>query len=91
MKYNLLPDEFQERFDELEIDWTEMDHAKFVSEAQKCEEVDKKARQKNDQDKQTNKRKREERFERIPRKDKGRNKKTQAREDNKRTTSGGKA
>ena len=46
MKYNLLPDEFQERFDELEVDWTDMSHAKFNAEAQKCKDADKKKRQK---------------------------------------------
>ena len=44
MKYNLLPDEFQERFDKLEVDWTDMFHAKFNAEAQKCENADKKKR-----------------------------------------------
>ena len=42
MKYNLLPDSFGERFDELETDWTEMSKQKFLSEAQKCEAADKK-------------------------------------------------
>ena len=42
MKYNLLPDSFGDRFDELETDWTEMSKQKFLSEAQKCEAADKK-------------------------------------------------
>jgi hypothetical protein len=42
MKYNLLPDSFADRFDELETDWTEMSKQKFLSEAQKCEAADKK-------------------------------------------------
>ena len=33
MKYNLLSDPFQEWFDELEVDWAEMSHSKFLSEA----------------------------------------------------------
>ena len=44
MKYNLLPDPFQERFDELEVHWTEMAHFKFLSEAHKCKEADCKVR-----------------------------------------------
>ena len=42
MKYNLLPDSFGDRFDELETDWTEMSKQKFLSEAQKFEAADKK-------------------------------------------------
>ena len=42
MKYNLLPDLFGNRFNELKIDLTEMSKQKFLSEAQKCEEADKK-------------------------------------------------
>ena len=42
MKYNLLPDSFGDRFDELETDWTDVSKQKFLSEAQKCEAADKK-------------------------------------------------
>ena len=42
IKYNLLPDLFGERFDDLETDWTEMSKQKFLSEAQKCEDSDNK-------------------------------------------------
>lgn len=31
MKYNLLPEVFHDRFDELEVDWTEMTDAKFLA------------------------------------------------------------
>ena len=91
MKYNLLPDEFQERFDELEVDWTEMSHAKFNSEAQKCEEADKKGRQRQEQEQQTNKRKREDQLANVSRKDQARNKKNRAREDSTKVNGGGKA
>ena len=33
MKYNLLPDLYTNRFNELEVDWTEMSNSKFLSEA----------------------------------------------------------
>jgi hypothetical protein len=46
MKYNLLPESYHDRFDELEVDWTEMSNTKFLSEAQKCEASDKKERMK---------------------------------------------
>jgi hypothetical protein len=46
MKYNLLPDSFHDRFDELESDWTEMSNSKFLAEAQKCEAADSKERTK---------------------------------------------
>ena len=42
IKYNLLPDLFRERFDELETNWTEMFKQKFLSGAQKCEDNDNK-------------------------------------------------
>ena len=41
MKYNLLPDSYTDRFNELEVDWTEMSNSKFLLEAQKCETVEK--------------------------------------------------
>jgi hypothetical protein len=44
MKYNLLPEVFNDRFDELETDWTEMSKSKFLAEAQKCETMDNKER-----------------------------------------------
>jgi hypothetical protein len=44
MKYNLLPEVFNDRFDELETDWTEMSNTKFLAEAQKCETMDNKER-----------------------------------------------
>ena len=44
MKYNLLPDTYHDRFDQLEQDWQEMSNAKFLTEAQKCEEKDAKKR-----------------------------------------------
>ena len=57
MKYNLLPDPFQERFDELEVDWAEMSHSKFLSKAQKYAEADRKLRVQKDKEdnKQNNK------------------------------------
>ena len=60
MKYNLLPDVYADRFDELEVDWTEMSNSKFLSEAQKCEAADKKEREKSQKNKENNKRKKEE-------------------------------
>ena len=42
MKYNLLPDSFHDRFDALETDWNAMTMSTFLSEAQKCEALDKK-------------------------------------------------
>ena len=46
MKYNLLPEAYYDRFDELENDWSEMSNSKFLSEAQKFEAVDAKERHK---------------------------------------------
>ena len=40
MKYNLLPDSYQNRYHELEFDWTEMSDVKVLSKAQKCEDMD---------------------------------------------------
>ena len=57
MKYNLLPDVFHDRFDELEVDWTEMNNSKFLSEAQKCESIDTKERLKQTKARETLKRK----------------------------------
>ena len=42
MKYNLLPDSYHDRFDKLELDWTEILRIKLLSKAQKCEEAEKK-------------------------------------------------
>jgi hypothetical protein len=42
MKYNLLPDSYHDRFDSLETDWNAMSMSMFLSEAQKCEALDKK-------------------------------------------------
>ena len=44
MKYNLLPESYHDRFDELEVDQTEMTNSKFLAEAQKCKAADKKLR-----------------------------------------------
>ena len=43
-KYNLLPESFHDRFEELEKDWTEMSDSKFLAEAQKCAAMDAKDR-----------------------------------------------
>ena len=52
MKYNLLPEAYHDRFDELENDWSEMSNSKFLSEAQKFEAVDAKERQKGEKKKE---------------------------------------
>ena len=91
MKYNLLPDPFQERFDELEVDWAEMSHPKFLSEAHKCAEADRKLRAQKDEDKQKNKRKREDSHANISRKDKNRNEKFKERRDQNPTNNSGRA
>ena len=60
MKYNLLPETYQDRFDELELDWTEMTASKFLSEAQKYEDAAEKKKLKHQEDgerKTNNKRK----------------------------------
>ena len=57
MKYNLLPESYHDRFDELEVDWTEMSSQKFLAEAQKCEAADAKERQKLEKAKEKLKRK----------------------------------
>ena len=93
MKYNLLPEGFQERFDEVEVDWTEMPHAKFLSEAHKCEEADKKARlRKEKDDKSTaNKRKRDDSQAGLARNQKNKNDKWKARQENSGRTAAGQA
>ena len=93
MKYNLLPEGFQERFDELEVDWTEMPHAKFLSEAHKCEEADKKARlRKEKDDKSTaNKRKRDDSQAGLACNQKNKNDKWKARQENSGRTAAGQA
>ena len=53
MKYNLLPDVYADRLDELEMDWTEMSNSKFLLEAQKCKATDKKEREKSQKTKET--------------------------------------
>ena len=60
MKYNLLPESYHDRFDELEMDWTEMSSQKFLAEAQKCEAADAKERQKLEKAKEKLKRKKAE-------------------------------
>lgn len=40
IKYNLLPEAFHDRSDELENNWSEMSNSKFLSKAQKFEAVD---------------------------------------------------
>ena len=45
MKYNLLPESYTDRFNELETNWTQMSKQKFLAKAQKCKEADKKDRQ----------------------------------------------
>ena len=59
MKYNLLPEAFHDRFDTLEIDWSEMNNSKFLAEAQKCETIDGKDRQKLEKAKEALKRKKQ--------------------------------
>lgn len=59
MKYNLLPELYHDRFDELEHDWSEMSNSKFLSEAQKFEVIDAKERQKGERKKEAMKRKTE--------------------------------
>jgi hypothetical protein len=56
MKYNLLPEAYHDKFDELENDWTEMSNSKFLSEAQKFEAADAKERQKAEKKKEAMKR-----------------------------------
>lgn len=58
MKYNLLPQSYHERFDTLETDWREMTNAKFLAEAQKCEAIDARDREKAEHTKQKGKGKR---------------------------------
>ena len=60
MKYNLLPESFHDRFDELETDWSEMTNSKFLSEAQKCEAADTKDRDKQKRSREQAKRKKSE-------------------------------
>ena len=60
MKYNLLPDSFHDRFDELETDWSEMSSSKFLAEAQKFESADNKNRLKLEQQRAKLKRKKPE-------------------------------
>jgi hypothetical protein len=59
MKYNLLPESFHDRFDTLEVDWSEMTNSKFLAEAQKCESIDDRDRQKLEKAKELLKRKRQ--------------------------------
>ena len=58
MKYNLLPESYQDRFDTIEIDWSEMTNSKFLPEAQKCKSIDARERQKMEKAKDALKRKR---------------------------------
>ena len=60
MKYNLLPDSFHDRFDELKMDWSEMSDSKFLAEAQKFENADTKERLKMEQQRAKLKRKKPE-------------------------------
>ena len=59
MKYNLLPESFHDRFDQLEEDWLDMTDSKFLAEAQKCEAIDNRDRQKLQKAKEALKRKRQ--------------------------------
>ena len=59
MKYNLLPETYHDRFDTLEVDWSEMTNSKFLAEAQKCESIDARERQKMEKAKESLKRKRQ--------------------------------
>lgn len=59
MKYNLLPETYHDRFDTLEVDWSEMTNSKFLAEAQKCESIDARDRQKMEKAKEALKRKRQ--------------------------------
>ena len=52
-----VPESYQDLFDTLEIDWSEMTNSKFLAEAQKCEMINAKARQKMEKAKETLKRK----------------------------------
>ena len=56
MKYNLLPEAYHEKFDELENDLTEISNSKFLSEAQKFEAADAKERLKGEKKKEAMKR-----------------------------------
>ena len=92
MKYNLLPDSFQERFDELEVDWTEMAHAKFLSEAHKCETADTMACLKKEKEERTSgKRKRGEQQSNLTRPNKEKIEKGRARREPNATTGAGQA
>ena len=91
MKYNLLPDAYQEKFDALEEDWSEMTHAKFNSEAYKCEVADRREQLAQEREKPQIKRKREEQLSNIPRKDRKTNERTKARREAAPTTNKGRA
>ena len=54
MKYNLLPESYKYRFNEFELNWTEMSTTQFLSETQNCEDAEAKKRLK-DQGKDNNK------------------------------------
>ena len=56
MKYNLLPEAYHDKFDELENDWTEMSNSKILSKAQKFEAADAKERLKGEKKKEAMKR-----------------------------------
>ena len=97
IKYNLLPDSYHARFDELETDWTDMSHSKFLAEAQKFEASDTKERLKNEKQQQQReklKHKRKDNDEsgsNLSRSQKERNSTFKKRRDNNPTTNAGKA
>ena len=93
MKYNLLPDSYTDRFDELEEDWTEMSNSKFLSEAQKCETTEKKEREKSQKKKETGKRKGggDDSTNNLSRVQRDNNKKTKFRKENSSVTNAGRA
>ena len=92
MKHNLLPDVFQDRLEGLEEDWADMSHAKFLSEAHKCEVKDKAVRlEKEKADKSSGKRKRGDGQSNLSRTDKDRNDKGKARREQDSSTGAGKA
>eukprot|EP01083_Nonionella_stella_P069679 185905_1 len=94
MKYNLLPDVFHDRFDELEVDWTEMTDSKFLAEAQKCETMDDKERFKQTKAREQLKRKKrneDDSTSNLNSSQKSRNEKTKRARTNKATTTAGQA
>ena len=95
MKYNLLPEFFHDRFEDMEGDWTEWTDNKFLAQAQKAEAADAKERRRSSEQKEKNKKRKsqedDDSSKNLSRSQKAKNKRSKKKRDEEEETTQGQA